>query len=239
MKKQTQTSVGTARCAVPDAQRSAGASEPEPYPGYAAEKAALDAKVAAAQRGQSAALPGSLRGAFAGEPRRVTVEGQIFTFQPVSAWLLAILTRLESPLLDAIRIVREEALAVKSSGDPEQLKKLESRIQRRVEKELKPAPDAAMCTVFAFLMPPEACQDLLDGPPKEYARAARGLLGRLHPTSLAELERACGEHFATSFTTSLSISPAPTDDGGGGAVFSQPPPAPKTASVGGCKSSAP
>ena len=198
----------------------------EPYPGYAREAAALAEKVAAARRAQAAPLPGPLREAFAGDPRRVTTGGRVWTFEPVCAWLVAILVRIESPLLGIIRIAQDEM----RQADPDGRAMVEARIAARVEAEIKPAPDAVLETVFAFLTPVEQCQELLDYNRLEYTVAARKLLGKLHPAHLAELERACGEHFSASFVTALNIS-AKAPEGGNGEVFSQPPPAPTMASA--------
>jgi hypothetical protein len=212
---------------------------PEPYPGYLAEKAALEAKVAQAQRAQAAPLPGPLRDAFAGAPRRITAGGKVWTFEPVCAWLMAILVRVESPLLDIVRIYREQ-LASADAGGEGQGEGGQATIQARIAAEvakLKPSPDASLETVFAFLTPVEECQALLDVDRLDFIHAARQTLGKLHPSDLAILERACGEHFSASFTTALSISPVPSESGG--EVFSTPPPAPKTASAGGSTSSAP
>lgn len=221
-----------------------GTNDPheKPYPGYARELAALQAKAEAAQRSQSTPLPGALRDAFAGEPLRQ----HGFTFQPVCAWLVAILTRIESPLLEILRIYRDHATelqkAIKDEGKGgaphHRLQTLEKEIAAQILKEIKPGPDAAIETVFAFVTPVERCQELLDEDHKAFTAAARHTLGRLHPAKLADLERACGRHFSASFATALSVSAVPPESGGDGSVFCPPPPAPRTASAGGSKSSA-
>ena len=218
----------------------------QPYPGYAREAAALQAKVAAARRSQAAPLPGALREAFAGEPRRVLAGGHTHTLQPVCAWLAAILVRIQSPLIEIIRIWRghsEELASIgrapSAGGAAEQIAALEKKIHAQIQAEVKPSPDTAMETVFAFVTPVEQCQELLDVSRQEFTFAARKLLGKLHPLELGKLERACGEHYSSSFATALSVSVAPPGQAEG-EVFTTPPPAPTTtASAGGSNSSAP
>ena len=209
-----------------------------PYPGYAREKAALDAKVAAAGKAKATALPGPLRAAFAGEPRRL----HGFTFQPVNAWLIAILTRIESPLLELVRIYRSHAREFIDAGEiadaaerTAALERVNAAVAEEIEKEIKPAPDAAMETVFAFVTPVEELQALLDESRAKFMSAARARIGTLHPGTVSELERVCGEHFTASFTTALSVS-AKAPENGGESVFTPPPATPMTASAGGLKS---
>ncbi len=209
-----------------------------PYPGYAREKAAMDLKVASAGKAKATALPGPLREAFAGEPRRL----HGFTFQPVNAWLVAILTRIESPLLEVVRIYRGHAREFIEAGEIKDaaertaaLEQVNAAVAAEIEKEIKPSPDAAMETVFAFVTPVEEAQTLLDESRAKFAGAARSRIGTLHPGTVSELERACGEQFTASFTTALSIS-AKAPEGGGETVFTPPPATPKTASAGGLKS---
>lgn len=208
-----------------------------PYPGYAREKAALDLKVAKANKTKATALPGPLRAAFAGEPRRL----HGFTFQPVNAWLISILTRIESPLLEVVRIYRGHTSELISAGEipdaTERAKALEqvnAAVVAEIEKEVKASPDAAMETVFAFVTPVEDLQALLDESRAKFTGAARARIGTLHPGTVSELERACGEQFTASFTTALNIS-AKAPEGEGGTVFTPPPATLKTASAGGLK----
>lgn len=208
-----------------------------PYPGYAREKAAIDAKVAAAARMRGEPLPGALREAFAGEPRRL----HGFTFQPVNAWLIAILRRIGSPIVDIVKIYRAHGEALAEAHKITDKKEREAEVKRihdlilDEQRKLEPAPEAAMETVFAFVIEVEKCQELLDRNRNYFTTSARKLLGVLHPNVLADLEKACGEHFAASFSTGLNISAVQKDDGGG-TVFTQPPA--MTESAGGSKSSA-
>jgi len=217
------------------ASQRATADDPNelPYPGYAREKAALDAKVASANRGAAAPLPGPLREAFAGEPARVCG----FTLEPVCGWQLAILTRIESPMLDILRIMGEYSGELKDVKEADDFKKLEKKIHARIQKEIKYGPDAVIETVFAFITPAERCQELLDEDRKAYTKAARQALGKLHPAKIAELERACGSHYTSSFATALRVAAVPPENSGGEINFPQPP-AKGTASAGGRKSSA-
>jgi len=202
-----------------------------PYPGYAREAAALAAKVAAAKRSQAAPLPGPLREAFAGEPRRVCG----LTLQPVNAWLLAILTRINSPLLEVLRIYREHASEIAIAPAEEQAKLEAAILQEAAAGKL--APEAVIETIFAFVTPVEECQQLLDA--GAFREAALQSIGKkFHPAQLSQLQRDVGAYYCASFATALSISPVVTAGGEGGEVFSQPPPMIRTASAGGSPSSA-
>ncbi len=209
-----------------------------PYPGHAREMAAIQAKAAAAARTRGEPLPGPLRAAFAGEPRRL----HGFTFQPVCEWLIAILRRIESPILDLVKIYQAHSAELTEAQqivDPAERQSAMARINRLIAAEqqaIQLKPDAAMETAFAFVTEVEKVQDLLDAGRKEYTMASRKLLGKLHPNQLADLERACGEHFAESFTAALNIRAVRKDDPNE-TVFT-PPPA-MMASAGGSKSSAP
>jgi hypothetical protein len=202
----------------------------ENYPGHAKELIARLEREYDVAAASAAPLPGALREAYAGEPR--TVQG--LTLQPVNAWLLAILTRLESPLLDIIAIYRANAARFTAAGLAEEKALIEKEIQAEVER-IKVPPEKIIETVFAFTTPVEQCQDLLDA--GTFRKQALLTLGKkLHPSQLAQLERAIGEHFAASYATALEFQAPP--DPSGGTVFT-PPPAPTTASAGGSKSSAP
>ncbi|MDE2105496.1 MAG: hypothetical protein KGL39_50180 [Patescibacteria group bacterium] len=214
----------------------------QPYPGYAREKAALDAKAAEARRAASAPLPGALREAFAGDPRRL----HGFTFQPVCAWLDAILTRIESPVLSIIAIYRDHAEEIQAALEiaddkrrAAELKALEKKLRSCVAKQVKSTPDQEMEMCFAFVTPVEESQQLLDQDRKSFTSAARAVIGKLTRQEFNQLARACGEHYFASFSTALHVvARQPATPGGAGEVFCQPPPAPKTASAGGSPSSA-
>ncbi len=202
----------------------------EAYPGHAKELIARLEREYELGAAASAPLPGPLREAYAGEPRRL----HGLTLQPVNAWLLAILTRLESPLLDIIAIYRANAARFAAAGQAEEKAVIEKEIQVEVER-IKVPPEKIIETVFAFTTPVEECQDLLDA--GKFRKQALLTLGKkLHPRQLGDLERAIGEHFAASYATALEFQPPANPNGE--AVFT-PPPAPTMASAGGSKSSAP
>lgn len=216
----------------------------QPYPGYAREVAALEAKAAAARRGRAAPLPGPLHEAFAGEPRRL----HGFTLQPVNAWLVAILVRIESPLIEIIRIWRDHASELQAALDlPDKparvaaVKSVHEAIRGEMKREIKQRPDDVMEIVFCFVTEPEKLQEALDEDRKTFTKAARKLLGKLHPKILNELETACEEHYVASFATGLSISAMAPDTPGDGSVFCKPPAGPtsKTGSAGGSNTPAP
>ena len=218
----------------------AAALSPEPYPGYQAELAALEARAAAARRAAAAPLPGPLREAFAGEP--VTVHG--FTLQPVTMGLHPILVRIGSPLLEVIRIMREEL--TRADGADESTPALlaaarEARLAkalRRIETEIKAEEETLVETVFAFLRPVAEIRALLNQGRAVFRETAlRQVADKLHPAQFAELQRAVSTHYSASFATALSYQ-APKEESDKGTVFTMPP-LTATASGGGSTSSEP
>jgi hypothetical protein len=197
------------------------ASPPLP-PGLTADDLARHAARVQSYAGAATApLPGPLRDAFAGEPR--TLHG--FTLQPVTAGLVAFLARIHSPVFDVIRVLRQHA---EEKLTPAQLAAV-------LETEIQSEPEAMIETVFAFVTPAKERRALLDRGRAAWREAALEVIGdRLHPTQLADLERAVGEHFAASFATVVEYG---TSREGQSPGFPSPPPV-KTASAGGSKSSA-
>jgi hypothetical protein len=196
-----------------------------PYPGYAREVAAMQRKIAEATAARGEPLPGASRAAFAGEPRKL----HGFTFQPVTGWQVAILKRIDSPILDILKIYRSHAAELTAAAEnpnekarEKECAKLLKTIQAEILKKVAPEANAAIETVFAFVTDPEKCQDLLDNGRGHFTRAAQKVIGKLHPNILADLERACGEHYMESFSTALSVSPVP-QEGSDEMVFTQPP----------------
>ena len=202
-------------------------SEPatEVYVGHAADVAKAEQRAAEISRAAAAPLPGPLREAFAGEP--VKLHG--LTLQPVNAWLLAILTRIESPLLAIVEIYRRHGSAFATAA-PEARSEIEARIAAEIAL-LKSRPEAIIETVFAFVTDVEKLQELLDA--GKFTRTALREIGkRFHPAQLAQIEQAIGTHFAASFATALELeSKAPAD----GSVFTPPPADRQTDSAGGSK----
>lgn len=192
-------------------------------PDLSAELAAHQARQSALREAHAAALPGPLREAFAAAPQRL----HGLTLQPVTCGLVALLTRMDSPLLGIIRVMRAHA---GEDLSPE-------AIQALIDREVPSAPEAMIETVFAFVTPARECRSLLDQGRLAFREAAMARVGDvLHPVQLADLERAIGQHFAASFATQVDYEPERT-----GAVGFQSPPAasPVTASAGGSNSSQP
>lgn len=207
----------------------------ELYPGHATEQAALESRATRARQIQSEPLPGPLRQAFGGEPRRV----HGFLLQDVSAWMVSLLRRIDSPLLAMVKIYQSHANELSEIAqltDAALQKAARDKIQQKIVEEieaLQTPPDAAMETVLIFISGCEEIQSLLDSPNGRelFTRAARKMLGFLHPLQLGELEHACAEHFTQSFSTALQISAVKKENAQ--TVFTPPPP--RTASAGGSK----
>ena len=175
----------------------------------------------------SVALPGPLREAFAGEPRRLSVasaDGPLtYTLRPVTAGLEAILTRIDSPLLPTFAII------LSHRGRPEK------DLRRELTRRIKPNAEAIPETVFAFLKHPAELRAILDQGRTAFREAAMTELGdRIATLEMARLYEAISEHYAQAFITAISHQAAPPEDG---TVFTKPPPGPTTASAGGSNSS--
>lgn len=198
----------------------------KPYPGYAREASAMAAKTAEAERSRAAALPGPLREAFAGEP--FMLYGM--RLQPVSCWLVAILTRIHSPLLEVLQLFRDHADEIAKATQAEALL-IQDRIAAEASRN-RVAPETIIETVFAFVTPVEDAQRMLDD--GTFRQQALAKIGRFHPSDLVKMQRAVGSYYCGSFSTALSIVPV-APEGGNGEVFSVPPPTTKTASAGGSR----
>lgn len=211
-----------------------------PYPGFAREKAALDAKVAAATRAASAPLPGPLREAFAGEAP--VLHG--FTLQPVTMGLHPLLVKLGSPLLDIVRIMREElgsqegdAALTPEAASAARAERLQ-KAQARILTEITADEEALVETVFCFVTATTELRQILAKGRDTFREVAMRTIGdRLHPAQFAELQQAVSAHYAASFATAIQHEAAKGKDDG--TVFTAPPAKPMTASAGGSTSSAP
>ncbi len=177
-----------------------------PYPGFAREKAALELKLAEMERASSTILPGPLREVFAGELPKL----HGFTLQPVTMGLHPILVQIKSPLLEVVRILKEEmARADDLDTSTTELKTaaLKARQQRageRAQKELPNDPAASVETVFCFVTPASELRRLLAiGRPALTERAMEVVGDKLHPSEFAELQQLCSAHYVASFSTAL------------------------------------
>lgn len=211
-----------------------------PYPGFAAEKAALEARIAAATRAGSAPLPGPLRDAFAGD----APGAHGFTLQPVTMGLHPLLVKIGSPLLDVVRIMREE-LSAEDGADvstPELLNAARAvrlqKAQARIAAEITADEEALVETVFCFVTDVKELRQIMAKGRDTFREVAMRAIGdRLHPAHFGELQRLVSAHYAGSFATALAHeAPKGKDDG---TVFTAPPATPTTASAGGSTSLAP
>ncbi len=189
----------------------------------------------ATEKSGDVVLPGPLAEAFADGRRQV---GE-FTLLPVTLGLLAILAQIKSPLLDVVRIMREElaaGTAVDESTTEGQAAAHALRMKRasgRMAKEIKSDEAASVETVFCFITPPPRLRALLATGRDRFRETAMTTLGdTIHPVVLAKLQAAVAGHYAASFATVIQHGDKPRE----GEVFTPPPPAPKTASAGGSAS---
>ena len=219
-----------------------GADNPQekPYPGYAREAAALAAKVAAANRAHAEPFPGPLHEAVVAEPQ--VLHG--FTLQPVEMGLLIILKRIGSPLLDVVRIMREELTREDDADEstPELAAAArtarQARAHARLVTELKADDESFVETVYCFVRPIAEVRALLaTGRDKFRETAQREIGDKLHPKQFAELQAVVSAHYVASFATAVHYEPPKGKDDG--SVFTPPPAAGKTASAGGSTSSVP
>lgn len=186
------------------------------------------ARESAALEANTAILPGPLRNAFAGEPRklciRLTAGPREYILQPVTAGLEAVLTRIESPLLPTFGVL----LANRGKPDKE--------LKRLLEKRIKTNAEAIPETVFCFLKRPPELRAILDKGRIAFREAAMAELGdQVSALELAGIYQQCAEYYASAFITALAYESPPPEDG---TVFTTPPPR-ATASGGGSTSSAP
>jgi hypothetical protein len=206
-------------------------------------------------RAADAPLPGPLRDAFAGEPVTVEIPRSIpgtdgseaavaivkVALEPVSMWLVAILTRIGSPLFDVFRIIREE-LSRPVEGEPTPEEEAAARKLKwqaaldRIAADLKGAEIGTIETAFCFVHPVEELQKILDTEGRESFRdKALAELGKLNPVAFQKIQHAITQHYAASFSTVINHGDKPRE----GEVFTPPPAGRTTASAGGSASSAP
>jgi len=226
--------------ALPSAAPVADDPSEKPYPGYAREAAALAAKVAAANRAHAEPFPGPLLEAFVAPPP--ALHG--FTLQPVGMGLVILLKRIDSPLLDVVRIMREELTREDEADEstPELATAARAarhaRANARLAAEIKADDETFVETVYCFVRPIAGIRALLASGRDKFREAAQRELGdRLHPAQFAELQAAVSAHYAQSFATAVHYEPPKGKDDG--TVFTPPPAAGMTASAGGSTSLAP
>lgn len=204
-----------------------------PYPGFAAEKAALELRIAAAASASAAPLPGPLREAFAGD----APAAHGFTLQPVSMGLHPLLVKIGSPLLDVVRIMREVLADGHYEGmTPDEAKAERARLlavaQARIAAEITAEEEVLVETVFCFVTDVKDLRQIMAKGRETFREVAMRTIGdRLHPAHFAELQQLVSAHYAASFATALQHEAQKGKDDG--TVFIAPPATPTTASAGG------
>jgi len=202
----------------------------ERYPGYGAEVAARAERLALVDRANAATLPGALREAFAGDPP--SLHG--FTLQPVTMGLHPILVRINSPLLEVVRIMREEL----SREDETDMAARQQRAVARAAKEVQAEEETVIETVYCFVTPAARLRELLrQGKEKFRETVMREFGDKIHPAQFADLQQLISTYYVKSFITAIQHKAA-DGQGGGSPVFTAPPADAKTASAGGSMSSA-
>lgn len=168
-----------------------------------------------------ATLPGPLREAFAGETPTI----HSFTIRPLTVGMLALLTRINSPLLDVAKVLRLNH------------EKPQEELQAVLQTIPPPDPEAMTETVFVFTTPAAEVRQLLARGRDAFREAALTKVGdKLSPAQMADLETACGAQFFLGFATVVEFEPLREDLPQN---FPSPPAAaPAMASAGGSTSSA-
>jgi hypothetical protein len=208
----------------------------KPYPGYARELAAMQDKIRKANAAHDNPLPGPLLEAFAGEP--VRLHG--FTLQPVTMGLVALLKRLQSPLLAVVQVMREEL--TREDGADESTPELAARTREarlaaaNIRIAALSADDEALVeTIFAFVHPVDRVRSLLNAGRDKFREAALAeIADKLHPLQVMELQQAVAAHYAGSFATAVQYEAR--QEKADGTVFTPPPAGPTTVSAGGSPS---
>lgn len=212
-------------------------NEKELYPGHAEELRRREDLRARIERAHGSVLPGALREAFGSEPSSVALakedgKNETFNLQPVTLGLTANLERIKSPLLDMVRIMREElSREEREDGEENSMAKRMDAANRRVA-ELKFEEEQIAETVFVFTRPQKRIRKLLEAGRQAFREVVMDELGdRLHPAQMAALQRACSQHYIASFATIIGYGAPPPEKGE--AVFPPPSPSGATGSAGG------
>jgi hypothetical protein len=151
-----------------------------------------------------------------------------------------ILVQINSPLLEAVRILREE-ISRKDDRDestPELAQQATlargALAEQRIARELHADDAAQIETVFCFIHPaPELRQIMSKGREVFRETAQREIGDKLHPVQFAELQRRVNAWYLQSFATIVKYEAARNGDD---TVFTTPPAT--TVSAGGSTSSA-
>jgi len=147
---------------------------------------------------------------------------------------VAILDQIKSPLLDVIRIMRDELSGGTATGHDEDTVEGRAsahaermkRANERMVKEIKADDTASVETVFCFLHHPAELRKILATGRDHFREHAMATLGDVvHPVTLAKLQQAVAGHYAASYATVIQHGDKPKE----GEVFIPPPAGPKTA----------
>lgn len=153
----------------------------------------------------------------------------------------ALLSRINSPLLDVVRIMREvfsrpeAAIPVPGAADLSQKHSLEEKLAEVNEKvaALKFEEEQIAETVLVFIKPAKEVRAWLDKGRSFFREKAMELLGdKLHPTQMAALQHACAQHYVKSFATIIGYG-VPPPEGSGAVDFPRPSADARTGSAGG------
>lgn len=188
---------------------------PELYPGHAAELARKQVRDQEVAHAAAEAFPGPLAGAFAEGTLQVG-DYTIREFVPMDA---AILRRLKSPFYQQIL----EVLKPKEHRQPTQYEDADEWV-----------------VIYLFTRPCAEAERVLNQGVAAFQRAAREAFAhnpRLNLALYNDLFEACANRIMGAFNTALIYRARESADGEG-TVFTTPPPAPMTASVGGSPTSA-
>ena len=173
-------------------------------------------------------LPGPLATAF-GADGSLTLGN--FTLLPVSLYTPVILAQIKSPLLDVIRIMREEMVAPVAVDEATAEGQAEAHALRlknahaRMVEEIASDGVANLETIFCFLTPSEELEKLISIGREQLRAAARAKLRHVPLLILNQLQQACAAQYGRSYATVIQYGGAPKE----GEVFTPPPAGPKTA----------
>lgn len=115
------------------------------------------------------------------------------TLVPVSASMIVILERINSPLLLLARLIGQHP--DKTVNELNILLKEQGQIE----------PEADIETIFCFLHPAAELRALLKRGRDIFKEAALNEIGELHPVIVTDLAKACGRHLAQSYISIDSL----------------------------------
>jgi hypothetical protein len=191
-KKRAGAGVNKAKAISGDAER---------YAGFTKDLEAHIAKSAARRAASATPIPGSLRIAFTDDPAPVCG----FNLYPVVAAHIIFLQKINSPLIEAMRLLLELA-------DKPEAVRAEALKRAQGVKNTETASEAAarlrtetVETFFIFTKPPAHIRALLkQGRDIFRETAMREIVDKIAIAGLQDIQEAIGEHFANGFATAIS-----------------------------------